>query len=169
LSSIRTTLAAKGLALLAHRALQLGIFHAPPQHVQQVKVLALDPPGGADAEIAELGGLVGGVPALHDAVELVGAFVRCVAPEPRRLDHAAAQWRRGLLALAGDPRNEVSGGLFAQGAADLLEHVERLALGMQGLARSAAEGLLSEHRLDPVQLVIIRNCRQPHDLPRLLR
>jgi hypothetical protein len=31
------------LALLAHRALQFGIFHAPAQHVQQIEVLALDP------------------------------------------------------------------------------------------------------------------------------
>ena len=37
----------------------------------------------------------------------------------------------------------------AQGAADLLEHLRRLALGMQGLARLAVEGLRSEHRLDP--------------------
>ena len=40
--------------------------------MQQIEVLALDPPARADAEIAELGGLVGGVPALHDMVELVG-------------------------------------------------------------------------------------------------
>src|SRR5271163_2623258 len=72
----------EGLALLAHRALQLGVFHALAQHVQQVEVLALDPPAGAHAEIAELARLVGGVPALHDAVELVRPLVRGVAPEP---------------------------------------------------------------------------------------
>ena len=33
----------EGLALLAHRALQFGIFHALAQYVLQVKVLALDP------------------------------------------------------------------------------------------------------------------------------
>ena len=63
-------------------------------------------------------------------------------PEPRRLDEAAAQWRRGLLVLAGEI-------VFAQCAADLLEHLGRLALGMQGLAGSAAKGLPAEHRLDP--------------------
>ena len=39
---------------------------------------------------------------------------------------------------------------------------------MQGLARFAAEGLPSEHRLDPVRLVAIGNRREPHDLPRFL-
>jgi hypothetical protein len=40
---------------------------------------------------------------------------------------------------------------------------------MQGLARFAAEGLPSEHRLGPVQLVVFGNRRETHDLPRLLR
>ena len=48
----------------------------------------LDPPARAQAEVAELGRLVGGVRALHDAVETVGPLVRRVAPEPRRLDDA---------------------------------------------------------------------------------
>src|SRR5439155_7074386 len=100
----------------------------------QIEVLALDPPARADAEIAELGRLVGGVPALHDAVEPVGPLVRRIAPEPRRLDHAAAQRRGGLLVLAGEI-------VFADRAAELFEHIRRLALGMQCLARSAAEGL----------------------------
>ena len=111
---------------------------------------------------AELARLVGGVPALHDAVELLGSLVFRVIPKPRRLDHAAALWCRHLLVLAGEI-------VFAQGAADLLEHLRRLALGMQGLARVAAEGLPSEHRLDPVQLVVIGDRREPHHLPRLLR
>src|SRR6516164_9895364 len=49
----------EGLALLAHRPLKLGIFHALAQYVLQIEVLALDPPAGAHAEIAELGRLVG--------------------------------------------------------------------------------------------------------------
>jgi len=69
--------------------------------------------------------------------------------------------------LAGDPRNEVSGGLFAQGAADLLERVWRLPLGMQGRARSAADGLPPEHRLDSVQLLVISDRWETHHLPRL--
>ena len=55
------------------------------------------PPAHADTEIAELGSLVGGVPALHDVVELVGPRVRRLAAEPRRLDHAAALRRGHLL------------------------------------------------------------------------
>jgi hypothetical protein len=38
LSSIITPLA-KGLALLAYRALQFRIFHGPAQHMQQIEVL----------------------------------------------------------------------------------------------------------------------------------
>ena len=40
---------------------------------------------------------------------------------------------------------------------------------MQGLARFAAEGLPAEHGLDPVQLVLLGDRREAHDLPRLLR
>jgi hypothetical protein len=75
----------EGRALLAHCALQLGIFHPLAQYVQQVEVFALDAPAGADAEIAELGGLVGSVPALHDAIELLGPLVRCITAEPPAL------------------------------------------------------------------------------------
>jgi hypothetical protein len=59
--------------------------------------------------------------------------------------------------------------IFAQGAADLLEHLRRLALGMRGLTRLPAEGLPTEHGLDPVQLLFIGDRRETHDLPRLLR
>ena len=58
--------------------------------MQQVEVLAPDAPGGADAEVAKLARLVGGVPALHDLVEFLGKLVRRVILEPRGLDHAAA-------------------------------------------------------------------------------
>jgi hypothetical protein len=67
--------------------------------VQQIEVLALDPPADADAEIAELARLIGGVLALHDAVEflrplrlndkLTGAIVlimhRADPPHARRI------------------------------------------------------------------------------------
>src|ERR1700757_2969485 len=62
---------------------------------------------------AELVRLIGGVPALHDAVEFLGPLVCPVSREPRPLDHATALRRWGLLVLAGDPRDEVPGGLFA--------------------------------------------------------
>jgi len=81
---------------------------------------------------AELGGLVGGVPALHDAVELVGPLVCRVTLEPSRLDHAAALRRRHLLVLAGEI-------VFADRAAELLEHCGRLAIGMQRPARLAVK------------------------------
>ena len=144
--------------MLAYRALQFGIFHAPTHYVQQIEVLALDPPAGAHAEIAELGGLVGGVPALHDLVEFVGKLVCRVILEPRRLDHAAAQWRRRLPVLAGKI-------VFAERAAKLCQHFRRLALGMQRLARLAAKALAPEHGLDPVHLVLLGDRRQAYDVP----
>jgi hypothetical protein len=57
-----------------------------------------------------------------------------------RFVHSALR-RRRLLVLAGKI-------VFAEGAAKLPEHFGRLALGVQGLARLAAEGLPSEHGLD---------------------
>src|SRR5438132_4917108 len=109
--------------------------------MQEIEVLAGDAPARAHAEIAELGRLVGGVPALHDAVEEGGPLVWRVSPEPRRLDHAAALRCGHLLVLAGEI-------VFADRPADLLEHDGRLALGMQGLARLAAKGLMPEHSLE---------------------
>ena len=55
--------------LLAHRALERRVFEPPAEHAEEEEVLAVDAPGRAHREIAELGRLVGGVPALHDAVE----------------------------------------------------------------------------------------------------
>src|SRR6266446_11006230 len=129
--------------------------------MQKIEVLAGDAPARADAEIAELGRLVGGVPALHDSVEALRPLVRRISPEPGRLDHAAALRCRHLLILAGEI-------VFAQSAADLLEHLGRLALGVQGLARLAAKGSRPEHRLDPVGLRLIGDRREAHYLPRLL-
>jgi hypothetical protein len=70
--------------------------------------------------------------------------------------------RRRLLVLAGKI-------VFAQGAAKLCQHLRRLALRLQGLARFAAKALPSEHGLDPVQFVRLRDRRQAHDVPILLR
>jgi hypothetical protein len=69
---------------------------------------------------------------------------------------------RDLLVLAGEI-------VFAERAADLLEHRRRLALEVHGLARLATEGLTSEHCRGPVQLLLVGNRREAHDLPRLLR
>ena len=113
----------ESLVLRAHFALQLWVFHAPAHQVDEIEVIAGNAPGRADAEIAELGRLVGGVPALHDAVEMLRHSTRRVVLEPGRLDQAAAQWRGGLLVLAGEI-------VFADRMADLVQGVERLARGM---------------------------------------
>jgi hypothetical protein len=55
-----------------------------------------------DAEVAELGRLVGGVPALHDVLEALEPLVLAVALEPCFLDQPAAQGCRGLLILVGE-------------------------------------------------------------------
>ena len=100
-------------------------------------------------------------PALHDLVEFVGKFVRGIIPEPQGLDHAAALRRRRLLVLAGKI-------VFADRAAQLCQHLSRLALGVQRFARFAAKDLPSEHGLDPVPFVRLGNRRQTHDVPVLL-
>jgi hypothetical protein len=68
-------------------------------------------PAGAHAEIAELGSLIGGVPAPHDAIKLLRPFVWRVTREPCRPDEPAALRRGHLLVLAGeimlaDPRGK---------------------------------------------------------------
>src|SRR5205823_970941 len=52
---------------------------------------------------------------------------------------------------------------------DMLEGVERLAIGMQDLALSAREGLRSADRLNLVHLVLLGDRRKAHDVPRFLR
>ena len=76
--------------LLAHGALERRILEPPAEHTEQEELLATHSPGCADREIAELGGFVGGVPALHDAVETLWQFVLAVAFEPFGLDQSAA-------------------------------------------------------------------------------
>jgi hypothetical protein len=61
--------------LLAHGALERGIFEPSAEHSEEKQVLASHSPSRAHGEIAELGRLVGGVPALHDAVEALRSFV----------------------------------------------------------------------------------------------
>jgi hypothetical protein len=109
--------------LFAHGTLQRRVFEPLAQQVEQKEILASDPPGRADTEVAELGRLVGGVPALDDAVEALRPFVLTVALEPLHLDQTAAQGGGRLLILAGEI-------VFANSPANALEGLERLALGM---------------------------------------
>src|SRR5271168_2467625 len=76
----------------------------------------------AHREIAELRGLVGGVPALDDAVEALRQVVLAIALEPFLLDQATAQRRRRLLILAGKV-------VFADRPPNAVEGFEWLALG----------------------------------------
>ena len=76
--------------------------------------------------MAELGSLIGGVPALHDAITLLRPFVWDVTPEPSRPDEPAALRRGHLLVLVGeiilaDPRRKpvASGGKPGGDAKDL--------------------------------------------------
>src|SRR5262249_41816612 len=96
----------------------------------QIKILAADAPAGADAEIREFARLVGGVPALHAAVEGGRQILRPIALEPTGFDEAAAERSRGLLVLAGEV-------VFADRAAGGGEHRQALARRVQGLARAS--------------------------------
>src|SRR6516225_3187122 len=124
-------------------------------------MFAFDAPGRAHAKIAELGGFIGGVPALHDALEALRPFVLTIAPEPFGLDQAAAQGGRGLLILAGKV-------VLANRATDVLQNNERLARRMQRLAPTASKALRSPDRLDCLYLVGFGDRRKAEDLPRPL-
>ena len=124
--------------------------------------MPLHAPGRAHREIAELGRLVGGVPALHDAVETLRPIFLAVTLEPFRLDQSAAQRGRRLLILAGEV-------VFADRAANAVEGFERFAVGMQGFALTAPEALRSPDRLDPVHLVGFGDRRKAQNLPTFLR
>jgi hypothetical protein len=90
--------------------------------------------------------------------KLSGISPRRVMPEPRRLDEAAAQWRRRLLVLAGEI-------VFADRPADLLEHRRGLALWVQRLAPPPGKAPRPPHRVDRVRLVLLGDRREAHDLP----
>src|SRR6516162_4225121 len=147
--------------LLAHRALERWVFEPLPQQAKQIKLLAADTPGCTDTEVAELGRLVGGVPALHDAVEALRPVVLAIALEPLGLHQAAPQRRGGLLILA----REI---VFPERPPDAVEGVERLALGVQRLTLPAPEASRSPDRLDPVHLIDFSDRWKSAHLPWLL-
>src|SRR5215469_17956457 len=59
--------------------------------------------------------------------------------------------------------------IFADRAADLLEHFGRFALGMQRLAPPPGKMPRPPKSLDRPSLVLLGDRRESHDLPRLLR
>jgi hypothetical protein len=65
--------------LCANGPLHFGVIHTSPKHVEQIDTRPFDSPSRADTKVAELGGLVGGVPALHNQVEALGQSVRPIA------------------------------------------------------------------------------------------
>src|SRR5712671_4195315 len=147
--------------LLPHGALECRILEPSAEHSEEKEVLAFHSPSCAHREVAELGCLVGGVPALHDTVEALRALVLAIALEPFRLDQAAAQRRGGLLILAGEV-------VFADRSPDTVEGIERLAVGVQGLALTAREASRFPDRLDLVLLVRLGDRWKAHHLPLLL-
>ena len=113
-------LRAEGLVLLDDGALELGERQLLAEDVEEIEAPLFHAPGGADGIVGELGGRVGGVPALHDAVER-RQLVRLVAAEPGGFDHAPAGGRGRLLVLGGEM-------IVADGRADGVQRLERLAL-----------------------------------------
>jgi hypothetical protein len=94
-------------------------------------------------------------------VETVRPCICRVIPEPHYLDELAALRCRGLAVLAGEI-------VFADRAADLLEHGQRLALGMQGFAARSGNAAALQSCLDDMRLVVLGNRREEQPLPRLL-
>src|SRR6202035_820286 len=127
LSSISTALASNRFCCSRTARFSAGYSSPRRNTPSRKRFLPFDPPGRAHAEIAELGRLVGGVPALDDVVEALRPFVLAIALEPLHLHEAAAQWGGGLLILAGEI-------VFPDGAADPLEGVGGLPPGGERLS-----------------------------------
>jgi hypothetical protein len=87
--------------------------------MQEVDVLLLYPPSGADAIVAQLRGFVGCIPALENHFKLGRQFILAVGLEPARFDQAAAEWSGCLLVLTGKV-------VFALGFADVLQNFQGL-------------------------------------------
>src|SRR6266446_2367379 len=82
--------------------------------IDKKEVFASDTPGCAHRKIAELGRLIGCIPALHGALEGLRPLLLAVTLEPFGLDLAAAQWGWGLLIMAGEV-------VFADGPPDAVK------------------------------------------------
>src|SRR6202047_4615781 len=91
----------------AESARRVGSCHGGPGRCRLWRALVL----AASRRSRPASPSVGGVPALHDAVETLRQFILAIALEPDRLDQAAAQRGGGLLILAG-------GAVFAAGLPD---------------------------------------------------
>jgi hypothetical protein len=148
--------------VLAHGAFERRVFEPPAEHAEEEEVFAFHSPGCAHRKITELGRLVGGVPALHDAVEWLRNFLVTIALEPFLLDQTAAQWGGGLLILPGEV-------VFTNRAPNAVESYERLAVEVQSLALSARKAPRPPDRLDPMHFVAFGDRRKAQDIPWLLR
>src|SRR5437016_2846096 len=85
--------------------------------MQKVQRLLLYTPGRAHTVIAELGGFVGGVPALEDKIPPFGLVLQGIGSKPTLLDHATANRRGRLLVLARKVvRTQARGNLIQGGA-----------------------------------------------------
>jgi hypothetical protein len=67
------------------------------------------------------------------------------------------------------PRDEVPGELFADRPADLLQHLQRLARGVQRLAAPPLEAAQPQYGVDDDRLVILGDRRQAEDVLVFLR
>src|SRR5437763_3468952 len=72
--------------LLAHRSLERRIFETVAEEIEEKEILVSYSPSRAHREIAELGRFVGGIQALHDAVEERRQFIHAVAIVTGSLD-----------------------------------------------------------------------------------
>jgi hypothetical protein len=82
---------------------QCGKFKFFAEYVEQEKMLILESPRRADAEISQLGVLVRRIPALHDLIKTVGLFFETVVAQPFAFDDVSSERLRILLVTA--PQN----------------------------------------------------------------
>ena len=85
--------------------------------MEKVQLVVPLSPGGAHGEVAELGGFIGGIPALENEIPSPDSVFRSIGFKPALLDHAAAGGTWRLLKLAGKVvRTQGRGNLVQRGA-----------------------------------------------------
>src|SRR5580704_18282906 len=143
------------------RTLELWKFQTLSIDMQQIKLLPLEPPGGADTVVAQLRVLVCRIPALKYDFEFRRLFSGSIELKPLGFYHAAARRRRLLLVLSGDV-------VFSDGAAYMLEHRHGFALRVQGFAGGTVYGASAEEGTNNVGFLFFGDGWQSYMFPLLL-
>src|ERR1700722_9218882 len=144
------------------RALEIGVVETPAEDIDQVIILSLDTPGGANGIVIEFGGFRSSVPALDDAHKPARHVVWTVGAQPFALDEIAPNRDRPLLVL----RREV---VEPDPASHGLVFSYRLSVRMKGLAGLTDETPGSVRRPERHAFRLLGDGREGQHRPVVLR